>query len=131
MRQIRTDLSSFGVRLRIIRKERGLSMGEFCEQFNKFYPGGNLSKSAVSRWEAGTREPLMSNVQALSEFFGVSPSWLLGHTDDRDSFVDDPPKFVKDEYIDSLTDAFRRLSVKNRAKLLAYAWDLLDEEGKA
>lgn len=130
MRPTRSDLSAFGARLRILRKERGLSMGEFCEQFNKTSPSV-LSKSAVSRWEAGTREPLMSNVQALAEFFHVSPSWLLGHTDERDPQEEQPPKYASDGYIDSLVEAFGKLSIPSRIKLLSFAWDLLDKEGKA
>lgn len=37
-----------------------------------------VSKGIISLWENGLREPSMSNLIALSEFFGVSIDELVG-----------------------------------------------------
>lgn len=124
------DNNIFGIRLRQLRKQMNLSMSEMVDKLNE-RNSSSISKSAVSMWETGNREPMASTIKMLADFFGVSPAFLMGMSDDPHAVDDDVPSVARDEYIDSLTDAFRKLSVKNRAKLLAYAWDLLDEEGKA
>ena len=37
-----------------------------------------VSKGTISLWENGLREPTMSNLIALSEFFGLSIDELVG-----------------------------------------------------
>lgn len=37
-----------------------------------------VSKGVISLWENGLREPTMSNLIALSEYFGVSLDYLVG-----------------------------------------------------
>lgn len=57
-------------------------MDRFCELFNRS-ESAKLAKSTVSRWETGETEPMLSSVDYISHFFGVSPLWLIGASDDR------------------------------------------------
>lgn len=75
--------SRFGERLRGLRSERGFSMEQLCELFNKNQSTIKLNKSTVSRYENGTQEPMLSTVAALAGFLGVSPVYLMGDSDDR------------------------------------------------
>lgn len=75
--------SRFGERLRGLRSERGLSMEALCDLFNKTQNTIRLNKSTISRYEKGTQEPMLSTVAAIAEFFGVSPVYLIGDSDDR------------------------------------------------
>jgi len=75
--------SCFGERLRNLRSERGYSMEQLCELFNKAQSNIKLNKSTVSRYENGTQEPMLSTVASLASFLGVSPVYLIGNSDDR------------------------------------------------
>ena len=120
----------FGIRLQQLRKARGLSMTAMCEALNR-NKNASISKSSISMWENGQREPFAGTIKMLADFFSVSPAYLMGMTDDMNQTEEPIPEFVKDDYIDSLVEAFGKLSIPSRIKLLSFAWDLLDKEGKA
>ena len=75
--------SRFGERLRGLRSERGLSMEQLCEQFNKTQTTIRLNRSTIYRYEKGQQEPMLSTVAAIASFLGVSPVYLMGDSDDR------------------------------------------------
>lgn len=75
--------SRFGERLRGLRSERGLSMEELCEQFNRSQSAIRLNRSTIYRYEKGQQEPMLSTVAAIASFLGVSPVYLMGDSDDR------------------------------------------------
>ena len=77
MKQKRGTSISFGDRLRELRTERSLTMDQFCDQYNAKM-GAKLNKSTVSRYENGTQEPMLTTVASFAEFFGVSPTYLIG-----------------------------------------------------
>lgn len=129
MKNPRFEDNIFGRRLHDLRKRRGLSMQAFCDGLNQ-KSNSVFTRSAVSLWEAGKREPFASTIKLLADYFEVSPSYLMGLTDDE-HFVEPDQKTISDNYTLSLIEAFDKLSIPARVKLLAYAWDLLDKEGKA
>lgn len=75
--------SRFGERLRGLRSERGLSMEQLCEQFNRSQTAIRLNRSTIYRYEKGQQEPMLSTVAAIAAFLGVSPVYLMGDSDDR------------------------------------------------
>ncbi len=77
MKQKRGTPAIFGDRLRKLRNERGLTMEQFCDQYNA-RTGSRLNKSTVSRYENGTQEPMLNTVASFADFFGVSPTYLIG-----------------------------------------------------
>lgn len=61
----------FPGRLRALRRKKGVSckvVGDFC----------GLSKSAICQYEKGMREPGISAVVKLANYFEVSTDYLLG-----------------------------------------------------
>ncbi len=61
----------FPTRLRRLRERRGISrsaLGECC----------GLSKSIISKYERGEREPTAGSLRKLADFFDVSSDYLLG-----------------------------------------------------
>ena len=61
----------FPCRLRRLRERRRMNraaLGECC----------GLSKCAISRYERGEREPTMSALIAIADFFEVSIDFLVG-----------------------------------------------------
>ncbi len=55
-----------------LRKEKGLSQEALGEMLG-------VSRQAISKWELGTSQPEMSNIEKLCEIFEVSPNVLLGY----------------------------------------------------
>ena len=68
--------STFGDRLRELRRERGMQQRELGELYN-------LSSSAIGSYERNLREPTLELLLQLSEYFGVSVDYLLCRTEER------------------------------------------------
>ena len=64
----------FGERLRELRKMAQLTQDELAQKTG-------LSRSAISMYEVGRREPDFEQADDLAEFFDVSLLYLLGNTD--------------------------------------------------
>lgn len=148
MKVKRYDVSEFGVRLRQLRVERGFSMDTFCEKYNAAN-GQHLSKSTVSRWENNTQEPMVSTIASIAAFFGVSPLWMMGQSDDRACSASNiqnsavvqgnnattlivrngSAEVSLSEQEAELLRVFQSLSVKGQTRLLTFAFDLENEEG--
>lgn len=67
-------MSSFCLRLRDLRKEKGVSMKELAKEIE-------VTDAAVSNWENGINEPKLTYIVRLCLFFGVSADYLLGISD--------------------------------------------------
>ena len=68
--------STFGARLRELRRERGMQQRELGELYN-------LSSSAIGSYERNLREPTLELLLQLSEYFSVSVDYLLCRTEER------------------------------------------------
>lgn len=84
-------MTPLGNKLKSLRVERGLTMEELTNSFNELYDL-NLSRSSISRWENGVREPSNSNLSAYAKYFNVSLDWLLGlnadsNDDEKESLI--------------------------------------------
>jgi len=127
MKQKRCDISIFGERLRMLRKGKGYSMERFCDAFNK-ETGQKLSKSTVARWERGDIEPMVSSVNSIARFFGISSMWLIGETDDMhyNNGANPAPSSTPSE--SELVRIFRKLDLRSQTKLLNFAFELEEKE---
>ena len=67
---------NFPERLKSLREEKGLTQQELGEIFK-------ISRSSISKYEAGERRPDPPSLKAFSEYFCVSVDYLLGITDSR------------------------------------------------
>lgn len=63
----------FGDILRELRLDAGLKQEELAEKFN-------ISATAISKYEAGEREPTYDFLISVSDFFNVSTDYILGRT---------------------------------------------------
>ncbi len=63
-------MMTFGKKLEMLRKERGLSQEELSIKLD-------VSRQAISKWELGTVMPDAKNIIVLSNVFGVSTDYLL------------------------------------------------------
>ena len=61
----------FSERLKELRIEKGIGQIELAGAIG-------VSKGIISLWENGQREPKLSSLMALAEFFSVSIDYLAG-----------------------------------------------------
>ena len=64
-------MNNFKEILKELRQEKGVGQVELAKAIK-------VSKGIISLWENGLREPKLSNLIALSVFFGVSIDYLVG-----------------------------------------------------
>lgn len=64
----------FGKVLKHLRIKKNLGQVALAKKFN-------VSQVIISMWENGLREPSMSNIVAIADFFNVSVDFLLGRED--------------------------------------------------
>ncbi len=70
------DREVFCARLRSLREDSDLSQGELAEELG-------VSRGAVSFYENGDRLPNIDFLYKVCDFFSISPSYLLGFTDEK------------------------------------------------
>ena len=61
----------FSERLKELRIEKGIGQIDLAQAIK-------VSKGIISLWENGLREPKLSNLIALAEFFEISIDYLVG-----------------------------------------------------
>lgn len=64
------DLSTFGERLRYIRKQRGYSQDAMQEMLG-------ISQGVYSGWERNKVDVPMSRLRAIAIFYDISVDWLI------------------------------------------------------
>jgi len=67
----RTDLETFGERLFLVRRRRGMGQAELARL-------AGISVAALSKYERGLRDPQGVVIAALAVALGVSADYLLG-----------------------------------------------------
>lgn len=61
------------LRIKELRQDKGLSQGDLAKELG-------LSQQTISSYEKGIREPDISTLKKLADFFQVSLDYLLGET---------------------------------------------------
>ena len=87
------NLSAFSETLSRLRRERGLTQAELGARLG-------ISKSAVSMYECGNREPELDLLRAMADLFGVSVSAMLGRREP--DLVNGDPELT--DYLEQLRD---------------------------
>ncbi len=97
-------MSSFSDMLTYLRKREGYSQQELSEKLS-------VSRSAISMYEAGKREPDYATLEEIADFFNVNMSTLLGKTENEKIMPTStgehklsPKKQELFDFIDSLPD---------------------------
>ena len=64
-------MNKFKENLKLLRQEKNLGQVELAKALN-------VSKGVISLWENGLREPSMTSLIAIAQFFKVSIDYLVG-----------------------------------------------------
>ena len=64
----------FGKNLKMLREDKGLGQVELAKVLG-------VAKSTISLWENGLREPLLSSLVAIANYFKISIDEIVGLVD--------------------------------------------------
>ena len=84
--------------LRILRKEKGLSMKALGDCIG-------VAESTISQYETGKRQPDLETLSKLSDFFGVTTDYLIGRKEE-------PPQ--QNARAEKFKEIFNRLSEEDQ-----------------
>lgn len=75
-------MAGFGKILRLLRQEKGLSQQELADALG-------ISKSAISMYERGERQPKTSDIwELIADYFNVDMDYLMGRTNKTTKIID-------------------------------------------
>lgn len=103
-------------RLKALMQEKGISQAELARKMK-------TNRSSVNYWVLGRYKPKSDVVYRLALIFNVSEAWLMGFPD-----VQRERKDQLDPEAAELVRLFRLLSIRNKTRLLSFAYDLEEEE---
>lgn len=102
-------MADFAVVFKNLRKERGLTQQELADRLG-------TTKSTISMYERGERRPGLDIAEAITDFFGVDLSYLIGTTDKVTKLTGTH----EDEVAAAEGGAMVLLSAEERALIKAY-----------
>lgn len=87
-------MSAFSEAIYSLRRKSGLTQAELAQAVG-------MSKSAISMYECGKREPEFDILEAFADYFHVSVNYLLGR-EESEPLVNDDPELTS--YLEELRD---------------------------
>lgn len=98
-------MTTFSERLKGLRKQKNLSQRALAEELH-------MSKSAVSMYENGSREPDHETTEQIADYFNVDIDYLVGRSNVTLRYTDvladgQPPQYYEDEVVQAVTDRLR------------------------
>ena len=108
---------TIGKTLKNLREEMRNTLKEQSEIFD-------VSLNTVFRWEHDLSVPRNSMLKKISEYYGVTPEWLLGETTPWKDHVNAPYQNYQELQFLSM---FRMLPEKTRSRLIKCVEYLFDE----
>lgn len=78
-------MNKFGRRLKLIREEKGYTQEQLARVLG-------ITRSRLSMYEQGKREPSFELQEAIADFFNVDLDYLLGRTDAKRTIIISTPK---------------------------------------
>jgi DNA-binding XRE family transcriptional regulator len=73
-------LNSLGEKLRALRFEKEMTISEVASKLN-------IGTMTLCEYELGHRDPIMSNILKLAEFYDISVNYLFGYTNEKAPFL--------------------------------------------
>ena len=69
----------FGINLRMLRKQKGITQQDMADKLN-------TSRSCISNYESGNRQPDNETIKLIADYFDVSIDYLLGRSPIKTTF---------------------------------------------
>lgn len=102
---------TMGETMVMLREERELKQKDVAKVLGK-------SASAVSLYEHDSTRMSYDTLLRLSDFFGVSPQFILGESDDRDVLSELEQKLTPDCTVGEFLNIMKQLNEENAAEVV-------------
>lgn len=79
-------MSTFGARLKLLRKQDDLTQDALAKALG-------ISKSTISMYENGNREPDFETLEAFADYFNVDLDYLMGKSDIANKTIESSPLY--------------------------------------
>jgi len=114
-------MMDFASRLRELRNMKGLSQAELAKKLG-------VSKSRISMYELGERQPDFETLELISDYFNVNLDYLLGKEDVSTYIITPEQKEIVDAVFadDDLMFLLRKAMNNNYKKRLRKMMELMD-----
>lgn len=118
----------FGDKLKILRKQMGLTQQEVADEIN-------TSRSCISNYESGNRQPDNETIKVLADFFDVSVDYLFGRSEIK-TLIKSNSKMDEIQNFLSRINSFNTLDISRASAYIKctvvefYAYLLRKEEKK-
>ena len=118
----------FSERLRELRQNKGLPQSQLADALN-------ISKSAISMYELGKREPDLETLEGIADFFNVDINYLIGKEDGSMYYLAPEAAEIAQEVqqrpeLKILFDASRKVSADDLELVINMIDRLKKNEGK-
>ena len=130
-------MNNMGAIIKQLRLQKGLTQEELGKVIG-------VQKSAIRKYESGMVQNIKrSSIKKLADFFGVSPSYLLGYEDSSttitnnngiigdqnhgNTIIVETSSESVGEIETELLALCKKMSVQQKAKLLTLAYELIEE----
>jgi transcriptional regulator with XRE-family HTH domain len=110
-------MTTFGDRLRTLRREEGLSQEELAAKLK-------VSRSCIGNYEKDVRLPKYEDLEAIADFFNVDTDFLRGKTDQRNQYTHDLLSAEESEIIDLYRNSID-------ARVFLTSWLKVMKEGRS
>lgn len=70
-------------RLHSLRKRKNITLRQLSKDLQTKF-GLKIQESGLSKYEHGDRQPSFETTENIASYFGVSPAYLIGWSDERD-----------------------------------------------
>jgi transcriptional regulator with XRE-family HTH domain len=80
-------MADIGMKIKLMRISKGMRQEDLAEKLG-------LSKSSISGWETGTKEPSISHIEKLCDLFHTTPNYLLDRGIQETIKLDDKEKWM-------------------------------------
>lgn len=112
-----------GQKLKLLRKDRHLTLDELANKLNEQYPNTfNFNKGRLSRWENNKDEPRLSSIIILADFFDVPVDYFT----DRNSETVIDSQFTENN--SKIQFIFNKLEPIRKENVITYAEKQLNEQ---
>lgn len=96
-------MNKFSKRLKKLREEKGLTQEQLADILK-------ITRSRLSMYEQGKREPSFELQEAIADFFNVDLDYLMGRTDNKPDYI-----IVPSDY-----DIFKRIYGEEKAAIIEF-----------
>ena len=104
---------NFGDNLKLLRKQMGLTQQGIADKIN-------TSRSCISNYESGNRQPDNETIKVLADFFDVSVDYLFGRSNVR-GIAKNNEKVIKMEKFLSRAESFDTLDLSDASAYIKCA----------